>query len=84
VGAGGPKRRSPLIPKYRFQVKVTRKVGERLFSETHHYETLIAAATSPRVSHRKAGVKRIEVVMVTDEMTLHCSPMIEAELIGGK
>jgi len=84
VGTGGPERRSPLIPKYRFQAKVTRKVGERLFSETHHYETLIAAATSSRISHRKSGVKRIEVIMVTDEISLHCSPMIEGELIGGK
>jgi hypothetical protein len=56
--------------KYPFQIRVTHKVGDKLLMRTHHYETLIAAATSSQVFLRKVGVRRIEILMVLEDIAL--------------
>lgn len=60
-----------MIPKLAFQVRITRRLGQKLFTETHHYESLIAAATSSQVFFRKPGVRRIEVLMVIDDISVN-------------
>lgn len=55
------------IPKYAFQVQVTRKLGDKQLRETKNFEIMDAAYSYSSIAMRKPGVARVQVLVVIDD-----------------
>jgi hypothetical protein len=59
------------IPKYPFQVHVDYKHGDNMTRTAKNFEHLVQAEDFAGKERKKGNVRRVQVLMVLDDVTLH-------------